>query len=336
MKAILLRAHGGPESLEYSDFDAPGPGRDEVLVRVRATSVNRADTVVRRGYPGLTISLPHILGGDISGEIEALGPDVSGWKPADRVVCYPMVLDGGYAGDEFWRVGWQYFGMHRMGSYAELVSVPAQCLVPLPAHVRFEEAACLPVAGLTAEHALNVGEITQGSTLFFWGGSGGLGTLLIPLARRRGARVITTASTPDKQRMLHSLGADFVLSHTSDNVPAEVQKIAPGGVDVVLDYVGPTTFGHSFAMLRKGGTLLWCGMITGREVTVNIQATYVRHLSIRGLYLGSRREMDAIVGHLAAGDLRPHIHATLPLSQARRAHEMLESGEVTGKVVLVP
>ena len=336
MNAVVFREHGDPGVLVYTDIETPAPASGEVLVRVRATTVNRADTVVRRGYPGLVIPLPHVPGGDIAGTIEALGEGVAGWTPGDRVVCHPLALEAGYSGDEFWRVGWQYFGMHRQGSYAELVNVPASCLVRLPDHVPFEMGACVPVAALTAEHALNVGGVGAGTTLFYWGGAGGLGTMLVQLAKRRGARVLTTVGSPDRRRLLESLGADLVIDRHTQDVPTEVRAFAPTGVDVVLDYVGPATFPVSFGMLRPGGTLLWCGMISGREVTVNVQATYLKHASIRGLFLGSMRELRDLVGHLAAGELVPHLHMVMPLAEARRGHEMMERGEHAGKVVLVP
>jgi NADPH:quinone reductase-like Zn-dependent oxidoreductase len=306
------------------------------LVRVHATSVNRADTVIRRGYPGLAIPLPHILGGDIAGVVEEVAPDVTGWKKGDRVVCYPMALEGGYEGEDFWSVGWQYYGMHRKGSYAEYVNVAASSLVRLPENATFEEAACLPVAGLTAEHALNVGGLRAGHSLFFWGGSGGLGTLLIQLAKRRGVRVITTAGSAEKKRILESLGADYVLSHKDDDVVAQVQKLAPEGVDAVLDYVGPTTYSQSFNLLKKGGKMLWCGMITGRETPVNIQLLYLKHASINGLYLGSMSEMRAITAYLADGSLKPFIHTVLPLTDAPQAHALIDSKVYSGKIVLKP
>jgi NADPH:quinone reductase-like Zn-dependent oxidoreductase len=336
MKAILLKEHGGPERLVYGDCERPALAPDEVLVRVQATSVNRADTVLRCGYPGLTVPLPHILGGDIAGVIEQVSPGVTGWGPGDRVVCYPMVLDDGYDGDDFWRVGWQYFGMHRKGAYADFVNVPASSLVPLPDPVPFEAAACLPVAALTAEHALNVGELAAGQTLFFWGGSGGLGTLLIQLAKRRGVHVITTASTPEKLKLLEALGADHVFNHRDDDVAARVRQVAPAGVDAVLDYVGPATYARSFGVLKKGGVILWCGMITGREVAVNIQALYLKHASIRGFYLGTIGELRTVVAALADRSLRPHIHAIMPLADAARAHALMDSGSYAGKIVLIP
>jgi NADPH:quinone reductase-like Zn-dependent oxidoreductase len=233
-------------------------------------------------------------------------------------------------------VGWQYFGMHRKGGYADLVNVPASSLLPLPDPVPFEAAACLPVAGLTAEHALNVGELTAGQTLFFWGGSGGMGTMLVQLAKRRGVHVITTASTPEKVKLLESLGADHVFNHRSEDVAARVRGAAPAGVDAVLDYVGPATYAQSFSVLKSGGVLLWCGMISGREVAVNIQALYLKHASIRGLYLGTIEELRAVVNALADGSLRPHIHAILPLADAARAHALMDSGSYAGKIVLIP
>lgn len=336
MNAVLLHEHGNVDKLVYSEFDTPKIDPDEVLVKVRATSVNQADLVIRRGYPGLSIPLPHILGGDIAGVIEELGSGVTGWKKGDRIVSYPTMLENGYQGDDYWSVGWQYFGMHRKGSYAEYVNVPAASLVSLPDNVSFENAATLPVAGLTAEHALNVGGVTEGQTLFFWGGSGGLGTLLIQLAKRRGARVITTASTLQKKQILESLGADYVFNHKEDDVPVEVMKLAPKGVDSVLDYVGPKTYSQSFHIVRKGGKILWCGMLTGRETTVNIQLTYLKHVSICGLYLGSMKEMRAIVQYAADGTLKPYIHVALPLMDAPQAHAIIESKNYTGKIVLVP
>lgn len=336
MKAALLNEHGGPDRLVYGDCDPPALAPDEVLVRVQATSVNRLDTVVRRGYPGLTVPLPHILGGDIAGVIEAVSPGIAGWTPGDRVVCYPMVLESGPDGDEFWTVSWQYFGMHRKGAYADFVNVPVSSLMSLPDRVPFEAAACLPVAGLTAEHALNVGALTAGQTLFFWGGSGGMGTLLIQLAKRRGVHVITTASSAEKMRLVESLGADHVFNHRDDDVVARVRAVAPAGVDAVLDYVGPTTYPQSFGLLKRGGVILWCGMITGREATVDIQALYLKHAGIRGLYLGTIRELRAVVAALADGSLRPHIHAIMPLADAARAHALMDSGSHAGKIVLIP
>jgi NADPH:quinone reductase-like Zn-dependent oxidoreductase len=340
MHALALFGHGGPEQLRYvNDLATPEPGPGEVRVRVVATGVNHVDLVVRRGYPGVTMPFPHVPGGDVAGFVDAVGSGVSGWRVGDRVVSHPMVSCGTCGlclrGDALLCVRWQYLGLHRWGGYAEYVVVPSANLVALPATVGFEQAAALPVAGLTAYHALHtVGELQEGETFFLWGGAGALGTFAVQLARRRGARVIATASSEARMADLARLGCDLVLDRRHDDVAARVAAFAPEGVDVALDFVGPATFATSHAMLRKGGRLLLCGMITGRETTFSIHMTYLKHASIRGLYLGTHAELEALVGLVASGDIVPEIGAALPLAEAVEAHEMLERSAVAGKIVL--
>ncbi len=340
MKAIIIPEHGSADVLRYvEDFPTPKPSAHQVLVRVKATSVNRIDMVMRAGYPGLDISLPHIPGGDIAGVIEECGAEVKGFHVGDRVLSWPLVVPESEAEnpDAFLSDGWKYYGMHMHGSYAEYVSVPEASLVRLPDNVSFEDAATLPISGLTAHHAVyDVAHLQKGQTFLLWGGSGGFGTLALQLAKSAGATVIATAGKNEKAEILRSLGADYVFNHYTDDVGAEVRKLYPGGVDCVLDYVGPKTFPTSFNLLRKGGKLLLCGMLTGREVTLNIQLTYLRHISIHGLYLGRKSELENLVRLLGDGNIRTHIHAVLPLQQAAEAHRIIESGDYVGKIVLVP
>ncbi len=340
MKAMILRAHGPSDALEYvEDFPTPSIADDHVLVRVKATSVNRIDMVIAAGYPGLSIPMPHIVGGDIAGVIEQCGSKVRNYKVGDRVISWPITIPDSELDnpDSFLSDNWRYFGMHMHGSYAEYVAVPESSLVALPENVSFEDAATLPISGLTAHHAIyDVAALKPGQSFLLWGGSGGFGTLALQLAKSAGATVITTAGKADKAEVLKSLGADYVFNHYSDDVGAEVRKLFPGGVDCVLDYVGPKTFPTSFSLLRKGGTLLLCGMLTGRETTLNIQLTYLRHISIRGLYLGRKSELEKLVHLLSEGKIRTHIHAIMPLREAAAAHRIINSGDYVGKIVLVP
>ncbi len=341
MRAVVLHGHGGPERLAFvEDVPRPEPENGEVLIRVRATSVNRVDLVVREGYPGIEVRFPHILGADVAGVVERLGPGVEGVREGDRVLAWPLVACGRCPlcarGRPGLCVNWQYLGLHRHGAYAEHVRVPASSLIPLPEDVPFEEAATLPVAGLTAYHALvGVGGLQRGETLLVWGASGGVGTFAVQIAKRLGARVIATTRADGKRAQLEALGADWVLNPRREDVEAAVRELTGGlGVDVVLDYVGPATFPTSFKVLRKGGRLLLCGILTGREVAFSIHQTYLRHLSVLGLYLGEKPELEALLRWVAAGELRPVIDRVLPLREAPRAHRLLESGKVFGKVVL--
>ena len=338
MRAIIMPQHGGRETLRFvSDFPDPVPGRGEVLVKVAATGINNVDLVNRRGYPGITIPLPHILGSDITGTVEAIGDGVSGVEPAERVIVYPLIGCGACSSCSDSQpnicVNWKFIGLHLNGGYGEYVSVPEENIVPL--QIPFEDAVSIPVAGLTAYHGLKtVGGLKPGQIFFIWGGSGGLGTMAIQIAKHLGATVIATGSTQKKLDVMKKLGADHVLNRLHDDVPGEVKKIAPNGVDLVLDYVGPATFAISFGMLRKGGTMLLCGIITGRETNFSIHQTYLRHLSIKGLYMGTKPEMIELLDLVARKKIKPYIGERFDLKEASEGHRLMEAGESIGKIVL--
>ncbi|MBC8400188.1 MAG: zinc-binding dehydrogenase [Candidatus Marinimicrobia bacterium] len=340
MRAVILSEHGDRNVLKaVNDFPKPTTGRNEVLLKIQATSINQVDLVIRRGYPGLTLPLPHILGGDIVGIVAETGTDVTGIPIGTRAVVYPVVACNEcqlcHEGQPILCLNWQYFGMHRAGGYGEYVAVPVDCIIPLPDAISFETAAALPVAGLTAFHGLKtVGELRSGQTFFIWGGSGGLGTLAIQTAKALGARVIATGGSEKKLQIMSGLGADYVFNRHTADIPKEIRKITPAGVDLVMNYVGPETFNASFNMLKKGGTMLLCGIITGRETMVNLHMTYLRHLSIKGFYLGTKPEMLELLDLVSKNLIKPHIHTVLPLEEAVEAHHLLESGEVIGKIVL--
>jgi NADPH:quinone reductase-like Zn-dependent oxidoreductase len=337
MKAVVMPAHGGREVLSYGELEKPLPGKGEVLVKVAFTGVNHVDLVNRRGYPGITVPLPHVLGSDIAGTIAELGEGVDGLTVGSPVVVYPLIGCGNCSACNEGRanicLNWKFIGLHLRGGYGEYVSVPAQNVIPLS--IPFDKAMAIPVAGLTAYHALkNVGELRSGQTFFIWGGAGGLGSMAIQIARHLGARVIATGGTPEKLETMKRLGADFVLDRRQDDVIGEVKKIAPDGVDLILDYVGPETFPKSFGMLKKGATMLLCGIITGRETTVSLHQTYLRHLSIKGLYMGTMTEMRELLALVEAGNIKPHIGRVLPLQDAAEGHRLMEAGESIGKIAL--
>lgn len=342
MRAVVLRAHGEVhEALEYRNaVPDPRPAAGDVVLRVRATSVNRVDIVLRRGYPGLQLPLPHILGGDIVGEVVERGEGTQ-LPLGTRVVVYPLVWCGQCVlcqrGLEHLCVNWQYFGMHRAGGYAEYVTVPERCCLPLPDTVSDADAACLPVAGLTAEHVLAVAQLQPGDRLLVWGATGGIGTFLLQRARQLGAFVIATTRRQEYAELLVRWGADWILPTLPPEAVAEaVRERFPEGLDVVLDYVGPLTFPVSFALLRKGGRLVFCGILTGRESVLSLHQAYLRHLSLHGVYLGRIQELRQLLERVAAGELRPHIGGVYPLSEAARVHQLLESGQLVGKAVLMP
>lgn len=340
MRAVYFDEHGDIDKLIYTtDYPEPEISDDEILVKVCATSVNHADFVIRRGYPGLTLPLPHIAGGDIAGEVFKIGKNVTDFSIGERVMAWPLVACGECelckAGQENICLNWQYFGMHRHGGYAEFVNVPAKSLVKLPENVSYDQAIACGVAGLTAFHAIHgVGKLLNGETFFIWGGSGGLGTMAVQIAKSVGATVIATVGKESKKELLYKLGADFVFNHYDDDVQAEVMKLRPNGVEMIIDYVGPATFGKSFNMLRKGGRVLLCGIISGRETNVSLHLTYLRHLSILGLYLGTKQELEQLLALVSIGEIKPVLSQKFPLEDAQKAQRMLAEGGCVGKIII--
>ncbi len=342
MKAIVLHGHGDIDQLKYEQLPDPTPAPDEALVRIKATSVNRIDFFVRGGYPNFQFDFPHVPGADIAGVVEEVGPEVRQFKKGDRVLAWPLVACGDCEACRKDRRGlclnWQYFGMHRKGSYADYVNVPEASLLPLPDDVSFKEAAALPVAGLTAFHALDsVGQLKKGETALLWGGSGGLGTFAVQIAKELGARVVTTVGRDAKRAALEGLGAGLVLNHHTDDVAAAVREYTDGaGVDLVLDAVGAQTFPVGFELLKKGGRLLLCGKLTGMDVSLSLHLTYLRHVSIHGLYLGERDELATLLDWVRAGRVKPVIDQTFALKDAPEAQRRMAAGEQLGKLVLLP
>ena len=342
MKAITIPKHGGREVLTIvDDYPIPSAGEGEVLVKVEATGLNRVDILVRQGYPGIEIELPHIPGGDIAGTVAETGSGVDSVDSSARVLVYPLVSCGEcllcLEGKRNLCLNWKYMGMHLKGGYAEYAVVPADNIVPIPDSVTYEDAIACSIAGLTAYHGIKtVGELKEGQSFFIWGGAGGLGTLAIQMAKHLGATVYATANSEEKLKIMRDLGVDYAFNRLEDDVPAQIRKTAPAGLDLIMDYVGPETFTTSWELLKKGGTMLLCGILTGRETNLNIQFTYLRHLSIKGTNLGTMEEMKELLALVADEKLKPYIGGTFPLEDAAKAQEMMEENRHIGKLILKP
>jgi NADPH:quinone reductase-like Zn-dependent oxidoreductase len=339
MRALVLRRNGTLDDLEVAELPTPSPGPGEVLVRVRAAALNRVDQLIVRGYPGLSLGFPHVPGGDFAGEVAALGAGVSGLAEGELVAAYPLIACGECAlcrdDEPNLCQRFQYFGMHRHGGYAEYVAAPARALRPLPAGADLAAAAASGVAGLTALHALRQApRLGPGRVVLVWGATGGVGVFAVQLARALGADVVATTRNPGAAALLTRLGATHVLPSDPALVAERVRALYPAGVDLALDYVGPATFGTSHQLLRKGGTLVLCGLLTGAETTLSIHQTYLRHLRVQGVYLGTRDEYDDLLGRVARRELEVPIAARFPLARGREALAHFASAAHVGKIVL--
>lgn len=342
MQAVHITAHGDPSVLELVDLPDPEPGPGEVLCRVLAVSVNHLDLWVRRGMPGLPIALPRIPGCDGTAEVVALGPGVTGLTVGQKVLLEPGYTE---QESELVRIGldhladdYQIRGEHCDGFDRELVCLPEQYCLPLPAGLDPVETAAAPLVFLTAWGMLVTrAALRGGETVLVLGGASGVGSAAIQIARQAGARVLTTAGSEAKRALCLELGAEVALDHGDADWPKEVKRLTDGrGVDVVVEHVGPATWSGSMRSLARNGRLVTCGGTTGPKVELNLPHVFIKNLSVLGSTMGPRSALPTILDHLSHGNYRPVLDRVLPMSEVRRAHELLESRQVGGKIVLTP
>jgi len=342
MKAVVIHEHGGPDVLKYEDVPDPVAGAGEVLVRVRACALNHLDIWTRKGGAGRQVAFPHILGNDVSGEVEGLGSPVAGIERGQRVMLSPGTSCGRcrmcLAGEDSSCRQYRILGYLVPGGYAERVTCPAANVIPLPDAIGFEEAAAFPLVFLTAWRMLVTrAQVRPGEDVLVWAAGSGVGTAAIQVAKLMGARVIATAGSDAKLDLARQLGADHVLNHRTDDVVAEARRLTGRkGVDVVVEHVGEATWERSILALAHRGRLVTCGATTGPKGATELRHVFSKQLTIMGSYMGSKAELLDAARFFFEGRLRAVVHAVLPLAEARRAHEMLEASEHFGKIVLRP
>jgi NADPH:quinone reductase-like Zn-dependent oxidoreductase len=340
MKAVRIHQFGGPEVLTYEDVPDPQPRHDQVLVRVRACSLNHLDVWVRKGLPG--VKLPHILGSDVAGEIVDVGEYVTTFKPGQRILLAPMHYCGHCAkcaaGLQNQCREFTVLGNGVDGGNCKLIAVPAANVIPIPDSLDFNQAASVPLVFLTAWHML-VGRaaIRPGQTVLVLGAGSGVGIAAIQIAKLFRCRVITTAGNEAKLAKGRELGADYVIDHYQQKISDEVRKITnKEGVDIVVEHVGAATWDESLKSLKTGGTLVTCGATTGPNVAIDLRHLFARQLSLLGSYMGTMGELHEVLKHVFAGRLNPVVDRIFPLSEIRAAHEYLEKSQMFGKIVVTP
>lgn len=324
-----MRRHGGPEVLALEDIPAPEPVAGRVLVRVRATALNHLDLWTRRGLPGLVLEWPHVLGGDVAGEIDGT-----------RVLVNPGISCGHceacLGGRDNLCREYRILGEHVRGGNAEWVSVPQANVVPFPAGLSFEEGAAIPLVFLTAWQMIATkARVRPGETVLVLGAGSGVGSAALQIAKLHGAVVIATAGTDEKLARAKALGADHLVNHATEDVVDAVKTITKKkGVEVVIEHVGAATWEKSIRCLAWGGRLVTCGATTGHDVKTDLRHVFYRQLEILGSTMGSKADLFAVVRLVEAGRLRPVVDRVLPLEKAADAHRALEARETFGKIVL--
>jgi NADPH:quinone reductase-like Zn-dependent oxidoreductase len=341
MRAAVFSRNGGPEVMEIREMDTPVPGPAEVRIEVHATAINHLDLWARRGLP-FDIPMPHIGGSDIAGVVGLTGSDVDKSILGSRVVVNPSLnyewyesRDSGLFSD---KRSFQVLGEHTQGGMAEHCIVPARNLMKIPDNISFELAAAAPVAYVTAWHALiGRGRLCPGESVLITGASGGVSSAAIQIAKLMGAIVYAVTKGSEKVTRVKALGADYVYDRNLVDFSKELWRdTEKRGVDVVLDSVGEPMWQDCLRSMGQGGRLLVFGGTGGPVVTSDVRSIFWKQLSIIGCTMGTPREFERVMRLVFDGKLRPPIHDVIPLDQIRVAHDMLEMGEVFGKLVLIP
>ncbi len=331
MKAVVIHEHGGRDQLVYQDVPDPAPAAGEILVRVRAVGLNYLDIFVRRGMPGLPVDLPRISGGDIAGEIAALGDEAASVAVGQRVLLDPMVtLPNGEIGA---------LGENTTGGLAEYIAVPAENAIPLPDAVTFEQAAALPIAYGTAWRMMIArGRLRAGESVFILGASGGVGTGAVQIAKMLGCVVYAAASTEAKCQRLRELGADHTVNYIEHpEFHRYLRSITDGdGVDVVVNYTGGDSWVRSLKCVKLGGRILTCGATAGYDPPTDIRYIWRKEMDIIGSDGWRRQDLVDLVDAVRAGTVVPVIDRVLPLAETAEGHRLLEEREVFGKVIIAP
>lgn len=325
MKAAVIEKQGGLENLVYRDWPDPIPRQGEVLLRVRACGLNHLDIFVRRGMPGFPVPVPFISGGDIAGDIAALGPGVNGWSIGDRAALHPVTHEG-------------MMGEEIPGGMAEYVRVPMENLISLAPGLDFATAAAVPIAyGTAIRMLLEIGKIESSDLVLVLGASGGVGIACVQIAKMLGARVIAAAGSEDKCGKLSEIGADYTIDYSKQDFSREAWTLSgKTGVDVIVNYTGGDTWIPSLRALKRRGKLLTCGATAGFDTKNDMRFIWVRELQILGSNGYSKQDIATALGHAAAGRVKPVISHRLPLSEAREAERLMEDRKLFGKIVLLP
>ena len=330
MKAAFVNQPGPAESIVYGDLPTPKPSGEQVLVKVEAVAVNPVDTYIRDGAIQMGVPMPFVVGCDLAGTVEAVGPEAKRFQPGDRVWGSNQGLLG------------------RQGTFAEYAAVDECWLYPMPDGVASEDAAAIALVGITAHLGLvRDAKLQAGETLFVNGGTGGVGSSVVQMAKALGARVITTAGSDEKTAACRQLGADLAINYKTEDVAEKIREFAPDGVDVWWETLRQPDFEQTIPLLAMRGRMI---VMAGRDAQPQfpVGPFYTRDCKIFGFAMFNappHQQRDAaedINRWLIEGKLRPHIDRVLPLSEAAQAHKLQEestvggSGALSGKIVLKP
>ena len=319
----------------------PEPKPDEVVVQVHSAGLNHLDIWVRKGRPGVEMLMPHVLGSDAAGAICMVGPSVKGPKLGDEVIINPGLSCGWCEacrlGEQSECASFGIVGMSCAGTFAEKVAVPARNVMKKPSHLTWDEAGALVLSHLTAwRMVMTKGQVRVGQMVLIHGIGGGVALAALQFAKLAGAVVIATSSSEEKLHSAKQIGADHVINYKeTSNIAERVRDITAGrGVDLVVDTVGVVTWPVDIAVVRRGGKIMLCGVTSGAAAETDLKALYWNQLTILGSTMGSDADLAAMLRAVEAAKMKPVMDRVMPLEDAPRAMQRMETGEQFGKIAL--
>ncbi|MFW9853465.1 MAG: zinc-binding dehydrogenase [Candidatus Thorarchaeota archaeon] len=347
MKAVLLHEFGSIEKLEFSEYPTPTIESNQILVKVAAVALNHLDLFVRAGIPGLNLKMPHILGSDISGEIEEIGSEnrEENLEAGNKIVVDPGISCGKC---RFCQIGevslcrnYGVIGEHIRGGYAEYLAIPREnaILIPKNSPLDMTESAAVPLTFMTAYRMVKTrARVKKADNVLITGIGGGVALAALQIAQLLGARVFVTSSSNEKLKKAKELGASLGINYVDNpDYHKEIYYHTDRrGVDVVIDSSGQENWQKNMRALRKGGRLVTCGATTGPRAITNLNLLFWNQLELIGSTMASRQELREVLDYVWRGNLKPVIDTVLPLSKAQDAQRILEGGKQFGKVVMVP
>ena len=328
MQVAAIQAHGDIDQIKYDDWPDPEAGPGEALIRVRACGLNYLDLFVLKGMPGLPVEMPRVSGGDIAGDVAALGEGVGSVEIGQRVLVDPALG----------RFPSHAIGENTNGGLCELIAVPAENLIPLSDDISYEDAASLPIAYGTAWRMMVTrGKVAPYEKVLILGASGGVGTACVQIGRMVGATVYAAAGSDEKLERLKELGADYGINYTKDDLSRTAWALSgKKGMDVIVNFTGGDTWAPSIRTLAIHGRMLTCGATAGFDPPTDIRYIWRREVTIIGSDCWLRSDLETLLDLVQRKKIKPVIHKVFPLSETREAFRTIQDREVFGKVIVTP
>lgn len=341
MKAVLFRNYGGPDVLQVENVPTPAAEPGHVLIKILAAGINRLEHYLREGSYSRSLNLPHVLGSDAAGEVEAIGDGVTKFRIGDRVIPmpgYPLSRDEDGYRPLSAAPSYAVLGVLQWGTYAQYVSVPERWVVRDTTGLAPELVATLPMVVTTAVRAVKVvGEVRKGDRVLILAGASGTGSMAIQVAKALGAHVAATVRSARKADFVRQLGAELVIDTTRDEMVPKVLEWTGGkGADVAIDNLGGDFTGKSLAAVRRQGVVVSIGFVAGLDVSFNVRDFFFAQKQLRGSLMGSPEDLAWGLEQVRAGKIRPLLDRVIPLTEAHLAHQQMAASEVVGNLVLNP